>query len=274
MSQPAVTLQIKQLEALYRKQLFERHHGSITLTPAGELVLSYAEKIIALSDEMEGRLAEMTGEMRGLLLIGACSSIGESMLAPVLSEFNALYPQVRVRLLVANSETVARRVAERVIDLGLIAATLKVPGVKGEVCGSDELIAICAADYPLTGKKAISPTALAEYEYIAREPGSGTREATDAYFRNHQVDPQSLKMQMELGSPEAVKSVVAQGIGFAIVSRWVVEKELEQGTLIGVALKPPLQRNLLLIYPDDSFRTRLADTFMRFAKNKLQEFAG
>ncbi len=273
MSQPAVTVQIKQLETLYRTRLFERRHGNITLTPGGRLVLSYAEKIMALSDEMEGRLAEMTGEMRGPLLIGASSTIAEFMLPVVLSEFNALYPQVRARLIVANSETIENRVAAHTLDLGLIEAALKAPTLVGEVFGSDELIAICAPDYPLAGKKTITPKALADYEYVAREPGSGTREATNAYFESHKIDPQSLKMQMEMGSPEAIKGVVAQGIGFAVVSRWVVEKELGTGSLVGVALKPPLKRNLLMIYPEDRFRTRMAETFMGFAKNKLQEIA-
>ena len=74
MSQPSVTFQIKQLEELYSTRLFDRQHGNVSLTPAGELVHSYAEKIMALSDEMESRLAEMSGELRGPLLIGARKS--------------------------------------------------------------------------------------------------------------------------------------------------------------------------------------------------------
>lgn len=271
MSQSSVTFQIKQLEAMHRTQLFERRYGDISLTPAGQLMHSYAEKIMALSDEMDARLSEMTGEMRGPLLIGASSSIAEFMLPAVLSEFNALYPQVRARLIVGNSESIANRVAEHTLDLGLIEAAVKVPGVSSEICGSDELIAICAPDYPLAGKTSIAPKALADYEYIAREPGSGTREVSDAYFVLHKIDPLSLKMQMELGSPEALKAVVALGGGFAIVSRWVAEREILAGSLIAVGLKPPLKRNLLLIYPEDRFRSRMADTFMGFAKNKLQE---
>ena len=77
MTQPAVTFQIRQLEEQYNTRLFERRHGSISLTPAGELVLSYAERILALSDELDTRLAEMTGEMRGLLLLGASTTIAE-----------------------------------------------------------------------------------------------------------------------------------------------------------------------------------------------------
>ena len=143
MSQPAVTFQIKQLEEFYSSRLFERRHGSISLTPAGELVLSYAEKIMALSDEMETRLAEMSGEMRGELLIGASAGIAEFMLPPILGEFNALYPQVRARLIVANSDNIENRVAEPTLDVGLIETPSKRPGLDSEVCRADELVVIC-----------------------------------------------------------------------------------------------------------------------------------
>lgn len=80
MSQPAVTFQVRQLEEQYNARLFERRHGGITLTPAGDLALSYAERILELSDEMDTRLAEISGEMRGLLLLGASTTIAENLL--------------------------------------------------------------------------------------------------------------------------------------------------------------------------------------------------
>lgn len=273
MTQPTVTFQIKQLEAFYSTRLFERRHGGITLTPAGELVLPYAEKIIALSDEMEARLAEMTDEMRGPLLIGATATIAEFMLPPILGEFNALYPQVRARLIVGNSESIENRVAAPTLDLGLIEAPAKLSGIASELCIEDELVVICAPDYPLAGAKSITPRALADYEYISREPGSATRELSDAYFRQHKIAPESLKTQMELGSPEALKGVVATGLGFAIVARVAVDRETRLGLLAAIPLKPPLKRSITLIYPQDRFRTRLADTFIKFAKNKLRELA-
>ena len=133
MTQPAVTFQIKQLEEQYSTRLFERRHGGISLTPAGELVFSYAEKILSLSDEMETRLGEMTGEMRGPLLVGASTTIAEFMLPRILGEFNALYPQVRARLIVANSESIENRVAEHTIDLGLIEAPAKQGGLHSHI---------------------------------------------------------------------------------------------------------------------------------------------
>jgi DNA-binding transcriptional LysR family regulator len=96
--------------------------------------------------------------------------------------------------------------------------------------------------------KSVTPKALADYEFISREPGSGTREITDTYFRSHGCRRDSLKMQMELGSPEALKGVVSTGLGFAIVSRAVVEKETLLGELLSIPLKPPLTRSLYLVF--------------------------
>ncbi|MBK7645841.1 MAG: LysR family transcriptional regulator [Betaproteobacteria bacterium] len=273
MTQPAVTFQIKQLEEQYGTRLFERRHGSISLTPAGELVLSYAKRILALSDEMETRLSEMTGEMRGPLLVGGSTTIAEFMLPRVLGEFNALYPQVRARLIVANSESIESRVAEHTLDVGLIESPAKLNGLTSQICCEDELRAICAPDYPLANLKSVRPKVLAEYEFISREPGSGTREITDFYFRSHKIAPESLKMQMELGSPEALKGVVSTGLGFAIVSRAVVEKEVQLGELIAIPLNPPLTRSLYFVFPQDRFQSRLAATFIEFAKKKLKEIA-
>lgn len=273
MTQPAVTFQIKQLEEQYNTRLFERRHGSISLTPAGELVLGYAEKILALSDEMETRLGEMTGEMRGPLLVGASTTIAEFMLPRILGEFNALYPQVRARLIVANSESIESRVVEHTIDLGLIEAPARLSGLTSQICCEDELQVICAPDYPLAEMQTVTPEVLVDYEFISREPGSGTRAITDAYFRAHQLAPESLKTQMELGSPEALKGVVSTGLGFAIVSRAVVEKETQLGELVAISLTPPLKRNLYLVYPEDRFQSRLSATFIDFARSKMKEMA-
>ena len=273
MTQPAVTFQIRQLEEQYGTRLFERRHAGISLTPAGEVVLSFAEKILALSDELETRLSEMTGEMRGPLLVGGSTTIAEFMLPRVLGEFNAAYPQVRARLIVANSESIESQVAEHTLDVGLIEVPGKLAGLTSQVCCEDELIIICAPDYPLAGMKSVTPKALADYEFISREPGSGTREITDAYFRSHKIPPESLKTQMELGSPEALKGVVSTGLGFAIVSRAVVAKELQLGELLAIPLRPALKRSLYLVFQQDRFQSRLTATFIEFTRTKLKEMA-
>lgn len=273
MTQPAVTFQIKQLEEQYSTRLFERRHGSVTLTPAGELVLSYAERILALSDELDTRLSEITGEMRGPLMVGASTTIAEFLLPRVLGEFNALYPQVRARLIVGNSENIESRIAEHTLDIGLIETPARLSGLTGLACCEDELLVICAPDYPLAEMKSVTAKSLVDYEFISREPGSGTREITDAYFRQHKVAPEKLKTQMELGSPESLKGVVATGLGFAIVSRAVVDKELRLGELVAIPLNPPLLRSLYLIHPQERFQSRVIRTFIDFARSKLKELS-
>lgn len=273
MSQPAVTFQIRQLEERYQVRLFERGHGRITLTPAGEMVMVYAEKIIAMSDEMETRLGEMTGEMRGLLVIGASTTLGESILPRVLGEFNALYPQARPRLVIANSEIIESRVAAHVVDVGLIEVAAKQANIESTACGEDELQVICAPDYPLAGLHSVTAKQLRDYEYIAREPGSGTREAIEAYFAAAGVAPDGLKTMMEMGSPEALKGVVMTGLGFAIISRLACENEIQAGSLIAIPLKPQLKRPLSIIVPKDRFRSRLVTTFVDFARQQVKEFS-
>lgn len=271
MTQPAVTFQIRQLEEQYRTRLFERRTGDVALTPAGELVFSYAERILALNDELDTRLAELSGEVSGQLLIGASTTIGETLLPQLLGEFDALYPRVRARLIVGNSETIASRVAERTVDIGAIDVESALPGLDSTACGEEELIVICAPDHPLAKSSRVSPRTLVGYEYISREPGSGTRACIEAYFRESRFSVEDLKTQMELGSPESLKRVVASGLGFGIVARAACEIECRLGTLVAIQLNPVLRRSLFLIQSADRFRSRLVTTFFEFARRRLGE---
>ncbi|MBV6474790.1 MAG: LysR family transcriptional regulator [Rhodocyclaceae bacterium] len=273
MTQPAVTFQIKQLEEHFNTRLFDRGHGKITLTPAGETVLEYAERILGLSSELDVRLAEMTGQIGGPLLVGASTTIAEFMLPRILGEFKSQYPNVRPRLIVANSESIETRVAEHTLDMGLIEAPSHQTNLQCEVCCDDELLVICAPGTPLGKNKELTPQLLATHPFVSREPGSGTREVTDNYFRSAGVPPDSLNIVIELGSPEAIKGVVETGIGFAIVSRASVAKEKRLGDLLAIPLKPRLTRTLSMVYPKEKFRSRLVNTFVEFAKDKLQQFA-
>lgn len=270
MSQPAVTFQIRQLEERYQVRLFERGHGHISLTPAGQLVMEYAERIIALSDEMETRLSEMTEEMRGGLQIGSSSTLAESFMPRILSEFNALYPQTRPRLVVANSESIENRVATHVLDVGLVEGKVAGENVEAEFCGEDELVVICAPDYPLANARSLTPKQLRDYEYIAREPGSGTRQVVEDYFREAGVPPETLKSQMELGNLESLKAIVATGLGYAIISSRSVERELLPERLVSIPFKPRLVRRFSILLPKDRFRSRLVSTFAEFAKQKIR----
>jgi len=269
MTQPAVTFQIKQLEERFNTRLFERGHGRITLTPAGQVVLEYAERILALSAELDTRLKEMTSEIGGPLLVGASTTIAESLLPQVLGDFKSKYPRVQPRLMVANSETVENRVAEHTLDIGFIEAPSHLQNVVTDVCCEDELQVVCAPSHPLARQTSAMPRQIIQYPYISRESGSGTREVIDHYLHKAGIAPDSLNVVMELGSPEALKGLVATGLGFTIMSLATVAKETRLGQLVRVPLSPRLIRNLSVVYPKERFRSRLVNTFVQFAKGRL-----
>jgi DNA-binding transcriptional LysR family regulator len=269
MTQPAVTFQIRQLEDHFNMRLFDRAHGSISLTSAGVMALDYAERILALSAELDTRLKELSGQMAGPLLIGASTTIAEFLLPQILGEFKSRYPAVVPRLFVANSEAVQDRTVERSLDLGFIEGDSHLPSLVTDVCCDDELQVVCAPSHALATQKCATPKSLTEHAYVSRELGSGTREVIDHYLQKAGLAPDSLQVVMEVGSPEALKGLVATGLGFAIMSRATVTKEIRLGQLVQLPLAPRLIRHLSVVYPKERFHSRLVNSFVQFAKERL-----
>lgn len=269
MTQPAVTFQIKQLEEHFNTRLFDRTQGRITLTPAGVMALDYAERILALSAELDARLKDISGEEAGPLLIGASTTIAEFLLPRVLGEFKARHPGVVPRLFVGNSEAVQERVAERTLDLGFIEGDSHLASLVTDVCCEDELQVVCAPTHPLASRKSATPTALTEHAYVGREVGSGTREVIHHYLQKAGLSHDSLQLVMEASSPEALKGLVATGLGFAIMSRVTVAMEVRLGVLVCIPLFPPLIRHLSVVYPRERIHSRLVNAFMQFATERL-----
>ena len=269
MTQPAVTFQVRQLEEHFNTRLFDRAQGRITLTPAGQVAFQYAERILALSAELDSRMREITGQETGTLLIGASTTIAEYLLPGILGEFKARHPGVVPRLFVANSEAVQERVAARSLDLGFIEGDSRLPALASDVCCEDELQVVCAPTHALARQSVIAARALTEHAYVSREPGSGTREVIDHFLAKVGLAPDSLQVVMEASSPEALKGLVATGLGFTIMSRATVAKEVRLGELVAIALTPRLIRNLSVVYPKERIHSRLVNAFMAFARERL-----
>ena len=273
MTQPSVTAQVKQLEEQFNTRLFDRAQGRISLTPAGAVAFDYAERILALSAELDQRMKEESGQEGGALMIGASTTIAEYLLPRVLGEFKAIHPAVVPRLFVGNSEAVQDRVAERTLDLGFIEGDSHLASLASDVCAEDELQVVCAPSHPLARLRSVSPATLTEHAHVSREPGSGTREVIGNYLQKAGLAPDALEAVMEASSPEALKGMVATGIGFAIMSRATVASEIANGTLVGVPLSPPLIRNLSVVYPKERMHSRLMNAFVQFATERLSSHA-
>ena len=269
MTQPAVTFQVRQLEEHFGTRLFDRSQGRIALTPAGTVALQYAERILALSAELDARLKEMGSHEGGPLLVGASTTIAEYLLPHVLGQFKVRCPGVVPRLAVANSEVVQQRVAERTLDVGFIEGESHLPSLACDLCCEDELQVVCAPSHPFAKQKAVQPRSLAEHAYICRETGSGTREVIDRFLQEAGLRLDSLQVVMEAGSPESMKGLAATGVGFAIMSRATVAKEVRLGELVTIPLSPRLIRNLSIVYPKERIHSRHVSAFMAFARERL-----
>lgn len=269
MTQPAVTHQIRQLEEEFNARLFDRSNNKISLTDAGIRVLKYASRIIALYDEMQNSVKALTGDRAGLVTIGASTTIAEYMLPGLLGDFRLRFPEVQIRLRVANTDAVVAMVADNSIDLGVVEGEVDSQVLRVEHCQMDELQVITPPGHPLSVRNSVKPLDLIDHPFIYREDGSGTRSVIERYFSEQGVDENTLDRPFELGSTEAIKGAVQAGMGVTIVSRATLSKELELGLLIALPLDPPLMRSFYFVRQRQKFRTHLMDELFQFARTYL-----
>ncbi len=267
MTQPAVTFQVRQLEEHFNTRLFDRTHNRISLTEAGKRVYEYSDRIFELYSEMESAVREMTGDVSGVLMLGASTTIAEYMLPALLGDFKKRYPDVNVQLKVSNSDGIVNMVENNVIDLGVVESPVMNKNLVVEVCRVDKLVAVVAPQHPLAGRGSVTIQELLDYPYICREEGSGTREVIADYMNEQGVNNAQVNLTMELGSPESIKGAVEAGMGVSIMSSATVQKELKLGTLVSLILNPSLERPFSFVHQKQKFRHRAMDELLEFARN-------
>ncbi len=271
MTQPAVTFQVRRLEEYFNTRLFDRTHNRISLTAAGSLVYWYADRIFELYDEMENSVREMTGEVSGILTIGASTTIAEYMLPALLGDFKLKYPEVKIHLKVSNTEGIVSMVENNTIDLGVVEAPVANKNLVVELCRPDYLVAIVPPGHPESGRSSLHFSDLLKYPFICREEGSGTREVIHDYLKDVNDTAEELDVSMQLGSPEAVKGAVEAGMGISVVSRATIQKELKLETLVAIDLDPILERPFSFVHQRQKFRLHVMEALLDFARNYCKE---
>ena len=267
MTQPAVTFQVRQLEEYFNTRLFDRTHNKVSLTPAGEKVSEFAERIFDLYAEMENSVRDLTGEISGALTIGASTTIAEYMLPSLLGEFKNRYPEINLRLKVSNTEGIVSMVEQNVIDLGVVEAPVSNKNLIVEICHEDQLVVVAAPDHDLVARGSkVRPADIKEYPFVCREEGSGTREVIMQYLADEGVSAGDMNFCLELGSPEALKGAVEAGMGISILSRSTIDKELKLNTLAELQLEPPLSRPFSFVRQRQKFRVRVMEELLEFAQ--------
>ena len=267
MTQPAVTFQVRQLEEYFNTRLFDRTHNRVNLTPAGERVAEFAERIFDLYAEMENSVRDLTGEISGALTVGASTTIAEYMLPALLGEFKNKHPDINLRLKVSNSEGIVSMVEHNVIDLGVVESQVSNKNLIVEVCHDDQLVVIAAPDHELARRGGkVRADEIIRYPFVSREEGSGTRDVIIQYLIDQGVNPAELNFSLELGSPEAIKGAVEAGMGITIISRSIIGKELKLKTLCELQLDPPLSRPFSFVRQRQKFRVTVMEELLEFAQ--------
>ena len=232
--------------------------------------MQYAEKIIGLYGEMGESVKLLTGDRAGLVTLGASTTIAEYMLPGLLGDFRRQFPEVQIRLRVANTDAIVSMVADNSIDLGVVEGEVDNQLLLVERCQQDELQLIAPPGHPLNELQCIKPQSLTDYPFIHREDGSGTRSVVEKYLSDHGVEDHAFNRPFELGSTEAIKGAVQAGMGISIVSGATVSRELALGQLLARSLSPPLLRPFYFVRQRQKFRTHLMDELFQFARRYFE----
>ncbi|MCA0174540.1 selenium metabolism-associated LysR family transcriptional regulator [Bacillus sp. RAR_GA_16] len=252
-SQPSVSLQIRQLEEYLGAPLFKRTTQKVYLTPAGDLLLKSAEKILKQVNDTKKAIQILSESTSGNLIIGASLTIGEHILPYLFASFQKQHPNINLVLKIYNSQQIIEELSDEKIHIGFIESMISYPEFVQEAFLEDELVIISSYENSnITDENGyITPEQLLSLPFILREQGSGTRQVIEEKLRQNHLNPSKLNVVMELENTESIKSAVETGMGISIISRAAVQKELRLKTLKPLMIQNiNLSRSLFTIYKD------------------------
>jgi DNA-binding transcriptional LysR family regulator len=235
LSQPAISKGVRDFELQVGCRLLNRTPKGVVPTDEGLALSRHAEALFAVERAAEDELSALRGLHNGSLRIGASTTIATYMLARYLGAFHRAHPDVDLFLVSANTRDIAEQMANQDIDIGLVEGPVEVRGLTAEPWQTDVMALIVAPDHAFAGERQpIDPKRLEDEILIVREPGSGTREVVAQALASHGIEP---TRTLEVGSTEAIKQVVAAGVGVSIVSEAAIVDQTGQGRLRTVPIR-------------------------------------
>lgn len=274
LTQPAVSFQIQTLEQYYQTMLFDRVNRHVKLTAAGELLLDYAVHMNNLQAELERNMQQLTGHVKGELLVGASTTIGEYILPYVVGAFKQNYPDVNATIQIMNTKGIAESVNNKSFDLGIIEGPVEMTENMETIAFlEDELVLAIPADHPYAKRESITLDELKALPYITREPGSGSRLIFEQALIDADFDVEELNMVMELGSTTSIKSAIMGGLGISTISKWAIQDLLKTGKVVALNIEGlTLKRTFNIILNNDKFHSEATGKFLDFlAKDNVNQ---
>jgi len=271
-SQPAVTIQVRELEAASGVRLLERGARRLHLTAAGRALLRVTERLFALVDEAEAVLAQAGGAVTGTLRIAASGTAGAYLLPPLLTAFRVRNPEVRLQLETSNSQRVLEQVLSFRADLGILASADGAVSFAAErrlvvhPFAREPLVLAVPPRHPWAGRSAVRLAELAGAPLIVREPGSTTRRVLEAHLERAGVAP---RVMMELGSNEAIKYAVLAGLGVAVVGAHVIGRDVAERRLHAVRLPGRgFALRFFVLHHQDRAQAAVVRAFLALARSR------
>lgn len=267
MTQPAVSLAIRELEEYYGVRLFDRIGRRLNITEAGQQFLSYGSHITALFDDMEKGLRNW--DALGLLRVGASITIGAQLLPNYIRAFYAQYPGKEIQAVVEPSERLEQKIMDNTLDLALLERTVHSPLLVSLDYMDDRLVIIAPADGRYHPGQIVPVEQFRKERFLLREQGSGTREEFDraAAAAGFSVTP-----TWEAMSTTALINGVISGLGVAVLPERMLTAPLEEGLVVPIQVEGmEMRRKFHIVYHKDKFLTPSAQAFIKLCQSYEQE---
>jgi DNA-binding transcriptional LysR family regulator len=269
-SQSAVSAQIRQLEQAYHAKLLDRSAKSVELTPAGEVLFEFAERLLRLRDESMQVVADRGNVVQGPVAFGANEATCLYLLPDILAEFQKRYPLVHISIYRNFSHKILQRLEEGSLDLGIVTLPLKSPNLKMHVINRDRLRFMVSTKNALAQRSHVTLDEIASAPLIFPKTGY-TRQVLDKLFRPHRS---RLRVAMELPSIGMIKTFVAADVGISIISESFARDQVKTGEVKLLNVEGvDLWRELALVYRRDRSLPRAVQSLIGMIREsrKLQE---
>lgn len=259
-SQPSVSVHIKNLEKEFQTSLFLRSPKLLKITPSGEILYTRAKQMIQIYEHTKRDIYEHHHLVKGTLTIGASFTIGEYVLPSFLAKLQAQYPDINVNVTIGNTKEIAQLVRHFKLDVGLIEGQTDDHELHIEPFMEDELVVVAGTAHPLAAQQHVAISELQNEGWVARETGSGTRAYLDLMMSSNGL---KMKSMLTISSNQGVKEAVMQNLGLSVLSKSAIKQDVAQGNLAILNLDTELfKRKFSYIYPTTNGQNKIVELFL------------
>lgn len=263
-TQPAISIAIKRLEEDLGEPLFDRSSKAGTLTEAGKILHSYAQRMINLRDEARAAVSELRGMHRGRLSIGANESTSLYLLPPLLVEYRRRHPEIKIEVYRNFSERIPSEVLERNLDFGFLSYDPQHPSLQSMEVYRDELVFVVHPKHHLARRASVTVKELGSEQFVAHNVKTPSRARIFELFAQHCTP---LNISIELATLETIKDFVRRNAGVAIIPRLVVRDDVRDGTLVEVPVRGmKIEKMLRIVFRREQSLSHAARAFLDMIK--------